>query len=67
MSNVNEIKIKGSPPLVINAFVSRTGEYHEGGPVSTREVKEPYILLSSLPEDLRTKVVDAINVLLSGQ
>lgn len=55
----------GRPPLVLKVVVTDNQSLGEGVPVGTLR-NEVYVLLSALPEEIRQRVVVAINMLQSG-
>lgn len=56
----------GPAPLVVRAVVHQDGAMVMGGvPASTKKV-ESYVLLSSLPEELRLRVELAVQALIQG-
>lgn len=57
---------QGPPPLVIRALTHPSGMYTMAGPVSSQDKVETYVLLSALPEELRAKVVTAVQALIAG-
>jgi hypothetical protein len=56
----------GSPPVVINALITRNNSgYAECVPGNQQKI-EQYVLLSSLPEELKRRVELAVQVLTSA-
>jgi len=57
---------KGPAPLVIRVGVQNSDMYTQTGTVSSPIKSEAYVLLSALPEEIRKRVENAVQVLISG-
>jgi hypothetical protein len=56
----------GPPPLTLRVGVTTSNGYIEGGTPSSYMKPETYVLLSALPEELRQRVVTAVQAILSS-
>ena len=56
----------GEPPLVIEVRYSVPQFYSVSGPVQQQLRQEHYVRLGSLPDELRQRVINAVNVLKQG-
>ncbi len=57
---------KGSPPLTITCTVLHNVDAIVGGVPASAQKNEVYVLLSSLPDELRARVVTAVQMLIAG-
>lgn len=56
----------GSPPLVVNVQVTKTADHVMGGVPQSQTRVESYVLLSALPEEIKRRVIMAVQALQSG-
>jgi len=57
---------QGPPPLVLRAVVTEAQSYMSAGTPQTTARAEDYVLLSSLPAELRERVKTAVQALIAG-
>lgn len=57
----------GPPPVVVRATVTVSVNSIAGGVPQANQRAESYVLLSALPEELRKRVVLAVQALATGQ
>lgn len=56
----------GPPPLTIRAIVIPNVDYTIGGTIGSTERAETYVLLSALPDEIRSRVITAVQALISS-
>ena len=59
-------KRKGPAPIVFHVGVRPIDTMTVNGPVVSALKNEAYVLLSSLPDDIRNRVITAIQALVAG-